>query len=82
MWVQGVVLSSPTPIYCDNKNAIQIVYNSVFHERSKHIEINCHFIGQYLQLSTITLPFVSSSLQFVHIFIKAHTLGRFQFLFD
>ncbi|KAL2543152.1 Gag-pol polyprotein [Abeliophyllum distichum] len=37
----GVSLSSSTPIYCDNKSAIQISHNSVFRERLKHIEIDC-----------------------------------------
>ena len=30
----GVFLSHPTPIYCDNKSAIQITHNSIFHERT------------------------------------------------
>ena len=30
----GVILSCLTPLYCDNKSVIQIVHNSVFHERT------------------------------------------------
>lgn len=40
----GVPLSYPTPMYCDNKNAIQIAHNHVFHECTKHIEVDCHFV--------------------------------------
>jgi hypothetical protein len=76
----GVSVTSPTPLYCDNKSAIQIAHNSVFHERTKHIEIDCHFIRQHLQSDTITLPFVSSTLQLADFFTKTHTAARFRFL--
>ena len=44
----GVDCSTATKLHCDNRSAIQIAHNDVFHKRSKHIEINCHFIRHYL----------------------------------
>jgi hypothetical protein len=75
-----VSLSYPTLMYCDNQSSIQIAHNSVFHDRTKHIEINCHFTRHHLKHDTITLPFVSSSLQ---IYLPSHILfSIFYFLVD
>ncbi|XP_022867077.1 uncharacterized protein LOC111386830 [Olea europaea var. sylvestris] len=88
MWLQwlladmGVSHSSPTPMYCDNTSAIQISHNSVFHERTKYIEIDCHLVRHHLQTGTISLPFVSSSLQLADFFTKSHPVHRFRFLRD
>lgn len=37
-------LPHDTPILCDNQVAIHIASNYMFHERMKHIEVNCHFV--------------------------------------
>ena len=78
----GVSLFTPTPLYCDNKSAIHIAHNYVFHERTKHIEIDCHTTRQHLQCGTIALPFVSSSMQFADFFTKSQTVQRFRFFVD
>ena len=76
----GLFLSHHTLMYCDNKTAVQIAHNSILHERIKHIEIDCHLTRHHLKQGTITLPFVSSSLQPADFFTKLHSVFRFHFL--
>ena len=43
-------------LYCDNKSAISIAYNLVQHDRTKHIEVDRHFIKEKLDSGLICTP--------------------------
>jgi hypothetical protein len=58
-------------LYCDNHNAIYIAGNPVFHERTKHLEIDCHLIREKLQSRILKLLLVSSQDQVADFFTKA-----------
>ncbi|KAJ9548353.1 hypothetical protein OSB04_020896 [Centaurea solstitialis] len=74
----GTPQTSPTPLCCDNNSAIQIAHNDVFHERTKHIEIDCHFVRQHVVRNIIQLQPISTQDQPTDIFTKAHLPGRFR----
>ncbi|GKC53663.1 hypothetical protein Tco_1076408 [Tanacetum coccineum] len=64
------VLYDKVPIFCDNTSAIAISNNPVLHSKTKHIEINYHFIRDHILKGDIELYFIPTNLQLADIFTK------------
>nr|GEY51307.1 putative RNA-directed DNA polymerase [Tanacetum cinerariifolium] len=77
LWIRKLVSEIRFPwkesirIISDNKAAIQISENPVKHDRTKHVEVDRHFIKGKLEAGIIKLPFVKSENQLADILTKA-----------
>jgi hypothetical protein len=61
----------------DNKSALALARNPVYHERSKHINLRYHFIRNCLVDRTVSATYIKTAGQLADIFTKA--LGRVKF---
>ncbi|XP_035210361.1 secreted RxLR effector protein 161-like [Stegodyphus dumicola] len=54
----GYNIEHPTTIYCDNQGAQKITKNSVFHSRTKHIDIHHHFVREVYELGELDVQYI------------------------
>ncbi|GKG08011.1 ribonuclease H-like domain-containing protein, partial [Tanacetum coccineum] len=71
-------LSSATLVYCDNVSAIYLSFNPVQHQRTKHIEIDIHFVRDLVATGQVWVLHVPSRYQFVDIFTKGLSTALFE----
>ena len=68
----------PTMIWCDNQSSIKIARNPMFHDRTKHFEIDLHFTKQKVEDKTITVVFISTTDQPADILTKPPDRQKFE----
>ena len=76
MWLLGllkdllVAHQDPPLLYCDNEAVLHITANPVYHECTKHIEIDCHFARERIQANVLKTMHVSTQNQLADLFTK------------
>jgi histone deacetylase 1/2 len=88
IWIQSLLreLHVPQPrppvLWCDNLGATYLTANPVFHARTKHIEVDFHFVREKVAQGALDVRFVSSDDQVADAFTKPSTKQMLERLFS
>jgi len=86
IWIQKVLFDLgyksliPVKVFCDNESAIKIAQNPVFHERTKHFEVDLQFVREKVENGTLKLLKVNSSFQVADVLTKSLVTAQHEFL--
>ena len=69
---------APTPLFGENQSAIRLVKNPEYHKRTKHIDIQYHFIREKFEHGEIDISYVSTNHQLADIMTRALPRDKFE----
>ena len=77
-----IIVQGSIRIHCDNKAAIAISHNPVHHDRTKHVEVDRHFIKEKIEDKTVVITYIPTTDQTADILTKALFKPSFEKLVD
>jgi hypothetical protein len=69
----------PTIIHCANQSCVKLSENPVFHDKSKHIKINNHYIRDMVQRKVVHVQYLPTHEQIANIFTKLLAKTKFEY---
>ncbi|KAG7537199.1 hypothetical protein ISN44_As13g011190 [Arabidopsis suecica] len=82
-WLRNLFLEMRFPlqkasvVFCDNVSAVYLSSNPVQHQRTKHVEIDIHFVRERVALGQIKVFHIPSPQQYADIFTKGLPTSMF-----
>lgn len=77
VWIDAILedlgfnVPKPIDLFCDNKAAHHIAHNAVFHERTKHLKIDCHYVRDHIQSGFINALHIKAFMQLGDLMTKS-----------
>ena len=85
MWIRRILQELaasevlPMKLYCDNKVAISIAHNPILHDRTKHVEVDKHFIKEKIEGGLVCMIYVPTEDQIADLLMKGLPKKQFDF---